>query len=490
MSAHDNHALTAIPVVGPVVGCGLILAGAAILRLWFAGGDLWIDEVWSLDHLAIARASSDGMDRIALFFHSNTHPLNTLYLALVEALFGPYLPPIAYRLLSVVAGVGTVLMAALIGRRWSPPGGLIAALLVAVSYPMVHYGGEARGYSAMLFAALGCFYYLETTLRDRHPTRIAMFVTFSVMGLMAHLIFVVVQVALGIWAVVEMYRQRRSVISTAAGLVPLFGIQWMMVVVYGSVAVNNMVRGGDCCPEPGLDSVRIITGLTFGIDAFAFTSYVPLAILTLCVAAALVWLSRSGERSWIMLLVVVLAFPVATIAFETKPDVIHRYFLPSALFALMIGARVMDGLWNCGGGKRWVAAVLIGLFCIGNVSLWIKYAQGGGRGQYRAAVMDIAAATEGPQRITTFPTFSPGKVFGYHARMLGLSERLNVVPVRQEPPVAADWFINGYLYGKTPEPEIVRTVGGVDVPYALSKTYPQWGLSGDTWAVYRRTPNP
>lgn len=481
MSAHDDHTRT-----GTVfLAYGLILAGAAALRIWFATGDLWIDEVWSLDHLAIARVSGDRMDRIALFFHSNTHLLNTLYLALVESMYGPYASPIAYRLLSIVAGVGTVFLAARIGHRWSPTTGVISALLVGFSYPLVHYAGEARGYSPMLFAALGCAYYLETIFRDRRPTATMAFVACSVIGLLAHLIFVVVQAALGIWALVEMYRQRRSIISALAGLAPLFGVQLMMVVVYGSVAVNNMVRGGDCCPEPALDSVRIIAGLTFGLDAFTVTSYAPLAILTLGIVAALVWLHQSGQRSWVFLLAVVLVFPLATIAFETRPDVIHRYFLPSALFALMIVAWVLSELWRRGGGRHWTAAVLIVLFCGGSMSLWIKHGEGGRRGQYRAAITDIAAVTDGLQRITTFPTFSAGKVFRYHARAMGLSERLVVVAAGDEAPVAADWFINGYLYGKPPEPGIVRKVGDVDVSYTLSGTYPQWGLSGDTWAVYR-----
>ena len=46
---------------------GAVLFLAALLRVWSAGGDLWLDEVWSLYNLDLARAgpsagrSSSGM---------------------------------------------------------------------------------------------------------------------------------------------------------------------------------------------------------------------------------------------------------------------------------------------------------------------------------------------------------------------------------------------------------------------------------------------
>ena len=69
-----------------------------------------------------------------------------------------WLPLVAALLIILVPGSAryyrSVAVAAAIGWRRSPREGLICAAMVCVSYPMVHYAGEARGYAPMLLAAL------------------------------------------------------------------------------------------------------------------------------------------------------------------------------------------------------------------------------------------------------------------------------------------------------------------------------------------------
>ena len=67
-----------------------------------------------------------------------------------------------------------------------------------------------------------------------------------------------------------------------------------------------------------------------------------------------------------------------------------------------------------------------------------------------------------------------------------LSDQLTFVPTKEEAPNPADWFINGYLYGKAPASTLQRDIEGTgNHTYHLVDVYPQWGLSGDTWALYR-----
>ena len=56
---------------------GILLAAVAI-RVWAAGSDLWLDEVWSL---SLAKQLSSSFDVISSLHETNNHVLNTLWLA-------------------------------------------------------------------------------------------------------------------------------------------------------------------------------------------------------------------------------------------------------------------------------------------------------------------------------------------------------------------------------------------------------------------------
>jgi len=470
----------------PAVILTLILIFGAGLRIWATGGDLWIDEVWSLDQLAVAQASDNPQDWIALFFHANTHAINTVYIALVDALAGPNPSPFAYRLLSLVTGIATVGIATWWGWKRSPATGVIIAALFSFSYPLINYSGEARGYAPMMLAGLLAAYALEQYLKKPSPLKISAFVTASLIGLLSHHTFIVIEAGLGLWAAWEVFDlNRRSLVSTLAKLVPLFGIQLILIVMFAAVAIDSMARGGDCCPEPALDSIRIMTDWMFGIDANTITSLVPLFLIAAIIVATLARLAKGGERVWVMLGIVIIAFPLATLIIETKPDVIHRYFLPSTLFGLLMVAGVLSWLWRLGDWRRWLSITAVLLFCIGNATLLVKFSDGG-RGQYLATVQTIENASSGPQRISGYPTFSVGSLVRHHLKVLGPDARLMYVASKEKNDAPADWFIHGYLEGNDPEPELKR-VGSGNGPatYKLVKFFSQWGLSGDAWVLYQ-----
>ena len=75
---------------GAIILVCVIVAAAGLLRLKAAQGDLWLDEIWSLDNLAVAMTRPSLVDRLPLLFHDNTHPLNTLYLAMVGPQAGAF----------------------------------------------------------------------------------------------------------------------------------------------------------------------------------------------------------------------------------------------------------------------------------------------------------------------------------------------------------------------------------------------------------------
>jgi len=470
----------------PAVSLILILIVGSGLRIWATGGDMWIDEVWSLDQMRVAASSETSQDWIALFFHSNTHALNTLHMRLIDGWFGTTATPFAYRSLSLLSGILSIALIAWWGWKRSPALAVIMTMLFAFSYPMINYSGEARGYGPMVLAILVASSVLKNYLETPTTRTAGAFSLISLLGLMSHLTFVVVQAGLGFWALTSIYKNRRNIISTTAQLVPLFGLQLLAISGFGAIAFNNMVRGGDCCPEPALDSIRIMMDWTFGLDANEIGSLLPLLILTALIMFAVFKLAQQGDYVWVALSIVVLVFPLTTLIIETRPDVIHRYYLPSAVFALLVVGGVLTRMWQGGSWKKWICGAALVLFCIGNANLLVKFSDGM-RGQYGQVIRMIATSSPAQQRISGFPKFSVSTLVRHQIKILGLDERLKFVDQKDEKSNPADWYINGYLDGQLPEPEITRNLAGAgSVTYSLINIYPSWGLSGDTWALYEK----
>lgn len=468
---------------GAVLLLGVLLAAAAAIRLAAADGDLWLDEIWSLDNLALAMTWPTLGDRVALLFHDNTHPVNTLYLALV----GPGAGPLAYRALSVFAGVATVAVAAAIGWRRTPLQGLISAGLVSVSYPMVHYSSEARGYGVMLLAALAAAWLMETYLERPGRLKAAAFAAVSLLGLASHPTFLPVLAALGAWAAMALYSRHGSAVSTAAGLVVLFGAPLIAFEAFAIVAWNNWMIGG-APPADAAGSAAILTLLTFGIDAYGGGAAIhALALAGPALGALTVWwLARRGDASWVFFLLMVLVFPLALIVIESPWPVWPRYFIVHGLFALILAARGLSLLAGQGAAGKAMAAVALAGFAIGNALLLDSFFAAG-RGHYGQALDLIADRSPGPVTVAGYPEFSVATLIVHHARARGLEGTVSFVPVAEDAGPPADWFIDGRSGRQRPKPVIYRTHGGSGVAaYRVVEVFPHWGLSGTTWALYRR----
>src|SRR5262249_32168796 len=86
------------------VALGAVVLGA-VLRLCAARGDLWLDEIWSLD---LARAAPRALDVIWGLHFDNNDYLNTLWMRL----WGDDGSALVQRALSVATGAGLVALGA------------------------------------------------------------------------------------------------------------------------------------------------------------------------------------------------------------------------------------------------------------------------------------------------------------------------------------------------------------------------------------------
>ena len=108
------------------VVCGVILVAAGIVRFYASLGDFWFDEIWSW---YIARNVLTDWDILTSIHHDNNHHLNTWFMYLL----GQNQHWTVYRIPSVMAGIGTVAVAGLIGNRHGKLEAVTAMLLTAGS---------------------------------------------------------------------------------------------------------------------------------------------------------------------------------------------------------------------------------------------------------------------------------------------------------------------------------------------------------------------
>jgi len=192
-SAHNRTWLAS------TVAAAIILVLAAALRLIGLDSDLWLDELWS-------RRVPIGMPSVWSAFtlhHEVNHHLTTVWVYLM----GPEGTAVQYRLPSFVCGVASVAVAGLIGRRRGRATAAIAMLLTAVSYELVLFSTEARGYSAAVLCALLVFLFLERQM-DRPSWRngLAYAVTATI-GLVTQPVFFSIVASASLWSI---YRWVRS----------------------------------------------------------------------------------------------------------------------------------------------------------------------------------------------------------------------------------------------------------------------------------------
>src|SRR5436190_1438684 len=159
--------------------------------------------------------------------HSNTHHLCSLWMWFV----GQNASSLVYRLPSVLASIGTIVLAGLIGLRQSRLEGCIAVILTSWSYLLIHFGTEARGYSLAIFFALLAWYALQQFEERRSWIWIIVFWSAVVLGFLAHLEFAICFAALVAWALRRFVRYRSKWRQAVLDLFALFTVPIVLIAI-------------------------------------------------------------------------------------------------------------------------------------------------------------------------------------------------------------------------------------------------------------------
>ena len=450
-----------------------LLFGA--VRLAAALGDLYIDEVWSL---YFARSP---WSEIFLIRHDNNHLLNTLYMrALGDSVFFLNGAPVflSYRLLSIISGTLSLVVLGYIGLQRGRLEAFTLVTLAGLSYPLVLYSSEARGYAPAVFFALLAFVLAGRWLKERSWPILILFWISTLLGMLSHFSFVYAFAGIAAWSFFQGLGQKDIKGALLINSVPLL----VVALLYLFFIRGLNIGGGEETKiwQTALDAAASVSG----IPGSGYISLALGALFTIVfVSAGIASLRKSGQDQWIFLLTAILIAPVAVMLLTT-PEFSHfRYFLVSfPFFYILIAAALSRAFRASSLGKAFYAGFML-FFAVSNLYMTGKLIQGG-RGDYFKAVQFISENTPGQTAVVgSDHAFRNRMMLLYYSKFLPEGKGIAYAPSGQWPANGPDWIVRHNIDPAAAQKQSIKDEG---VEYALAASYPYSGSSGWAWHLYKR----
>jgi hypothetical protein len=451
---------------------------AAVLRWPGLGTDLWLDELW-------ARRMAVGMPSAFTTFtlhHEVNHHLTTLWFYLT----GPDASALIYRLPSFIAGVLSVLVAGLIGRRRSVATGVFAMILVASSYELTVFSSEARGYSMAVLCTLLSVLFLELHFERSRRWTLAGYSAVASIGLLTQPVFSTVLASACVLSSVRwLQTSPRSRESAMRHLAP----QILPLAVFAFLYfadLRHIVRGGGTETASYVDAYGLGLAWTFGVPETAAWKVAGCVAALVVLVAGLRLLQRTAQGSAAFFAGAIVVFPNLAMLLRGTEIVYTRHFLLGSTLLLILLAFVLGLLWTRGATGKVAGAGVILLFVAAN-GLHIRTFMERGRGDYQTALLFMADRTAGPVTIAADHDFRVGLELDYYLytkRVLG-SRAAAFVPAGKWPPGGPAWIVanaDHYEAPKLPH-DVYRDAAGNQ--YEHVRTFPTAPLTGLHWFLFR-----
>jgi len=456
-------------------GIAVIASVGLVLRICGAGGDLWLDEVWSLD--LVRRVTS--VDQIFWRInHDNNHFLNSVWVYLA----GPDASFVMYRSLSIVMGTATVFAAAMATAGQGRTTQYVAALLFAVSYPIVNFGSEERGYSGLILFSLLAVWALEKRL-DGRSSGLPLAVII-LLGFLSHLTMIATVLVLVIWTVWKLFQKGGRLAPALAGTVRIFLPAFFAVLPLAAVmAFGAWTYGftiGGLYPftlENYAIGLTRMTAFFVGVP-FTWPSSV-LILLAILLASLCIWAAPRRRSS--LYLMGVVGLPLFMLALRLPGLQFARYFLPSLIILMLSLAAAIGHNIDRGGWRRIVAAGTLAVFLCANSLSLLRFFESG-RGTYAELVAELTVDPE-TSTYASADAFRNKMMVDFYARRLGRSaEVVRGDEICRRPP---EFFVTEIKHLGTPSDSGFISKD-CDLIYDGIFLSQRWGLSGIDLALYRR----
>jgi hypothetical protein len=453
----------------------LTLAGF-VLRLLCARGDLWLDEIWSLQNLAPLHRADEIFYAIS---QDNNHFLNSVWLFLV----GPDAPPQIIRLASIVFGSLTIPVAAKLSLRAGRAAALAAAALTAFGAIFVHYGSEARGYAGfllMLFCAaeaLEC--YLDDPKSRRHRLGFAASVA---LGSLFHIAMVEAAAVLGAATLARVGLRANSLKETGAAARDLavaacIGVLPVLTCLFAGALFTQKIQFGVQVPFSfaGLaDGFAGMLDATLGLSR-GYPAYLALPVALLWIGLMLL-IVRPDRR--ILPAFTIFVPPFIAMLVQLPNVHIPRFHLIATLGLVLLVAGCVELFWRS--RRPFLALAMICVLLAANVGADVELLERG-RGDYRTLIASMESGGAGTYASNMEAEVNRTIRF-YDARLGGGLMPAPEADWCKAPPV---W----YVLSDDPEGEAAtRTFGPAACPttFRLQHVMLPAALSGLRFALYRR----
>jgi hypothetical protein len=458
-----------------VVAVGFCVMCAALLRGWAAQGDIWLDEIWSINK---ARQCPSIWFIVTGLRYDNNHILNTIY----QYCIGPQSNPVICRLLSIVTGVGAVALLGIAAARRGFTAMFATLWLAAFSYPLVLYSSEARGFAPAVFFALASFLLIQEYWRTRKLRTLALFWISAVLGFSSHMTYLFVYLGLCAWSVAGKARRnwRRPAFFgelAKCHVPPLLFLAFLYVVQVRDLIIS----GGPIYTKWQVVRSALLLSSGMGQAGFLGTAGAVAVAAAALYAIFQLRMEEPGERIFHL---TALFLAPALVLLALRPRFFYfRYFLVCLPFLYLLLGGLLAQLSRVKVWGRPLCIALLLLFLAGNaypIARLLIY----GRGQYRAALLYMAERTAGAEIVVGSDKDERNKAtLEFHADALPSGKRLVYVSQGSWPDGGPAWFILHCQDLNYRPPARLRVAQGEE--YAFSREFAHEGTSGLRWFVYR-----
>jgi hypothetical protein len=457
----------------------LLIAGA-VLRLWAASGELWLDEIWSL---SFARQMTSPWQVVTAIHHDNNHPLNTLWLFLTVKIAGAHAAALLFRLLSLATGVATMGLLVWTEREASEREGSaapwIVAVLSALSFLGIVYSSEARGYAPVAFFATAAFACVRHRPTDTANMRL-LFGGLCALGLLSHLTFLFVYAGLFAWTLERHLGGGRR---DWRGWIALHRLPLVAIAGLYLIDARKLVYGGG--PPFSVPEVvgRTLSLLAGGPSSGIGQLVAMVAAIGITIYGIAVIGRRRGDEA--VFFATALLAPAGLLAIYQARYFDVRYFFVLCPFMWLLGARALAHLATLGPIGGLASGTLIVLSTAGqliNAAPLLRE----GRGHYMEVVETMARLTSGDEiTVGSDNDFRNRVVLEYYAEQLPVTRQLTYVPTTAWTATTPEWVVT-HSFGAVPSDRGATRVADINGgQYVPLRCVPYGGISGWNWCLHR-----
>lgn len=452
------------------------------LRILGMQGDIWFDEAWTLETL---RRFEYPAQMLSTYHHHTNHLLNTVIMSALP----PLLPDMVYRIPAACAAIASLPLFWVLAQRQSGHYSLSACLLYALSVVVIAFGTESRGYGLMLFFALTAFLSLDANLRQEDWRWIGIYWISATLAFLAHPTFAVFFSALIFWSLCLDMTSRLSRTVEILGkchLVPVALCAVIYLRFYHYVPPASLGA-----PQPFVEAIISAASLAVGgpeylSDVAAGVSLARLlaGVVGILVCVEVYLLVVSGSRYWGVYLAGIFVAPFVWYLSPLVRTNSSAYFLMPIVLTYVVLGNFVFRLASQGFVGRTIAALMMGLYCFGNVDR-LQDALEAPRGKVRRAFEYMAENSQGPEISLAGDDDLGNELFiGFYLPRLALSKSLIYRVSSEKAAADAEWYlVRRDKLSHDPDLEVVLG-GGRE--FQLKKIFRRTSPAGTNLYLYQR----